>query len=78
MKYVGFPHFDWLWLRSCHERHCKAKGVSYAQIPDMETKWRFLTIFRNISNLERWPKGAIPKFVASIMYAEHVLRVRVD
>ena len=31
-----------------------------------------------ISNEERWPKNAIPKCVASLMYAEHVLRVRVD
>ena len=28
--------------------------------------------------MERWPKSAIPKSVACMMYAEHVLRVRVD
>ena len=27
---------------------------------------------------EKWPKNVIPKCVASMMYAEHVLRVRVD
>ena len=52
--------------------------ASYIQLEDVETKWRFLTILRNISNLERWPKSAIPKSVACMMYAEHVLRVRVD
>ena len=44
----------------------------------METKWRFLTILRNIFNLERWRKGQILKSVACMMYVEHVLRVRVD
>jgi hypothetical protein len=28
--------------------------------------------------LDRWPKSAIPKSVACMMYAEHVLQVRVD
>jgi hypothetical protein len=30
------------------------------------------------NNLERWPKSAIPKSVAYMIYAVHVLRVRVD
>ena len=78
MQYVGFPHFDRLWPRPCHERHCKAISASYIQLEDVEAKWRFLTILRSISNLDRWPKSAIPKSVACMMYAEHVLRVRVD
>jgi hypothetical protein len=78
MQYVGFPHFDRLWPRSCHERHCKAISASYMQLEEVEAKWRFLTILRSISNLDRWPKCAIPKSVACMMYAEHVLRVRVD
>lgn len=78
MQYVGFPHFDRLWPRHCHERHCKAVNASYTQLEDVEAKWRFLTILRSISNLDRWPKSAIPKSVACMMYAEHVLRVRVD
>jgi hypothetical protein len=78
MQYVGFPHFDRLWPRSCHEKHCKAISASYMQLEDVDAKWRFLTILRSISNLDRWPKSAIPKSVACMMYAEHVLRVRVD
>jgi hypothetical protein len=78
MQYVGFPHFDRLWPRPCHEIHCRSISANYNQLQDVETKWRFLTILRNISNLERWRKGAIPKSVTCMMYAEHVLRVRVD
>ena len=78
MQNVSFANFDWLWPRSCHEQHCKSKCASYIQLEDVETKWRFLTILRNISHLGRWPKSAIPMFVACMMYAEHVLRVRVD
>ena len=72
MKYVSFPHFDWFWLESSHEHHCKSKDAKYNQIQDLETRWRFLTILRKISNLERFQN------VASMMYAEHVLRMRVD
>ena len=75
MKYVGFPHFDRLWSKSFHEQHCKSKDAKYNQIQDLEIKWRFLTILRKISNLEGWPKNAIPKCVASMMYAEHMLRI---
>ena len=78
MKYVNFAHFDRLWLESSHVAHCKAKDAKYSNIEDLEVKWRFLTILIGISNEERWPKNAIPKCVASLMYAEHVLRVRVD
>ena len=78
MEYVGFPHFDRLWPRHCYERNCKAVSASYVQLEDVEAKWRFLTILRNISNLDRWPRSAIPKSVACMMYAEHVLRIRVD
>jgi hypothetical protein len=78
MQYVGFPHFDRLWPRPCHERHCKAVSASYMQLEDVDAKWRFLTIPKSISNLDRWPKSAIPNFVACMMYVEHVLRVRVD
>ena len=35
-------------------------------------------ILKNISNLDRWPKSAIPKFVGCMIYAEYVLRVRLD
>jgi hypothetical protein len=78
LQYVGFPHFDRLWPRPCHEIHCRSISANYNQLQNVETKWRFLTILRNISNFERWRKGAIPKSVACMMYAEHVLRVRVD
>ena len=37
-KYVGFPHFDRLWPERCHEQHCKAKGVRYNNIEDLEVK----------------------------------------
>ena len=78
MKYVNFTHFDRLWPESSHVAHCKAKDAKYSHIEDLEVKWRFLTILRGISNEERWPKNAIRKCVASLMYAKHVLRVRVD
>ena len=78
MKYGNFAHFDRLWPESSHVAHCKAKDAKYSHIEDLEVKWRFLTILRGISNKERWPKNAILKCVASLMYAEHVLRVRVD
>jgi hypothetical protein len=78
MQFVGFPHFDRLWPRHCHERHCRALSANYYQLEDVEIKWRFLTILRNISNLAKWSKRAIPKSVAYMMYAEHVLHVRVD
>ena len=41
-------------------------------------KWRFLTILRAISEQTKWPKGSIPRSIASMMYAEHVLHVDVD
>ena len=41
-------------------------------------KWRFLTILRAISEQTKWPKGSTPRSIASMMYAEHVLRVNVD
>ena len=41
-------------------------------------KWQFLTILRAISEQTKWPKGSIPRSIASMMYAEHVLRVDVD
>ena len=78
IKYVIFAHFNHLWPKSSHVAHCKAKDAKYSHIEDLEVKWRFLTILRGISNKERWPKNVIPKCVASLMYAEHVLRVRVD
>ena len=76
--YVGFPHIDRLWPERCHEQHCKAKGARYNNIENVETKWRFLTILRAISNLERWPKNSIPRCILSTMYAEHVLRKSVN
>ena len=78
MQFVGFPHFDRLWPRHCHERHCRALNANYYQLEDVEIKWRFLTILRSIFNLAKWPKRAIPKSVTCMMYAEHVLHVRVD
>ena len=78
MEYVSFAHFDCLWLESFHVVYCKAKDAKYSHIEDLEIKWRFLTILKGISNKERWPKNAIPRCVASLMYAEHVLGVRVD
>ena len=53
MQYMALPHFDQLWPRPCHERHCKAICASYMQLENVEAKQRFLTIFRSISDLER-------------------------
>ena len=78
MEYVSFAHFDHLWPESSHATHCKAKDAKYNHIEDLEIKWRFLIILRGISNKERWPKNAIPCCVASLMYAQYVLGVRVD
>ena len=78
MKYVGFPYFDRLWPLSSHEQHCKSKDAKYLHLEDMEVKWRFLTIFRAISEQTKWPKGSIPRSIASMMYTEHVLHVKVD
>ena len=78
MKYVGFPHFDHLWPPTLHEQHCKSRNAKYLHLEDVEVKWRFLTIFRAISEQTKWPKGSIPRSIVSMMYAEHVLRVDVD
>ena len=78
MDYVNFAHFDRLWRESFHTAHCKATDAKYSHIEDLEVKWRFLTILKEFSNKERWPKNTIPYCVASLMYAEHVLGVRVD
>ena len=78
MKYVGFPHFDHLWPPTSHEQHCKSRDAKYLHLEDVEVKWRFLTILRAISEQTKWPKGSIPHSIASMMYAEHVLRVDVD
>ena len=78
MKYVGFPHFDRLWPPTSHEQHCKSRDAKYLHLEDVEVKWRFLTILRAISEQTKWPKGSIPRSIASMMYAEHVLRVDVD
>lgn len=78
MTHVSFPHFDRLWPTWCHEKHCKSKDAKYSHIEDLEVKWRFLTILRAISNREQWPKNSIPRSIAALMYAEHVLRMRVD
>ena len=75
---IAVRHFDRLWPRPCHERHCGALIANYHLLEDVNIKWRFLTILRNISNLTRWPKSVIPKSMAYMMYADHVLRVRVD
>ena len=78
MKYVGFPHFDRLWPPTSHEQHCKSRDAKYLHLEDVEVKWRFLTILWAISEQTKWPKGSIPRSIASMMYAEHVLRVDVD
>ena len=78
MKYVGFPHFDRLWPPTSHEQHYKLTDAKYLHLEDVEVKWRFLTILRAISEQTKWPKGSIPHSIASMMYAEHVLRVDVD
>ena len=78
MKYVGFPHFDRLWPPTSHEQHCKSRDAKYLHLEDVEVKWRFLTILWAISQQTKWPKGSIPRSIASMMYAEHVLRVDVD
>ena len=78
MKYIRFPHFDHLWPPNSHEQHCKSKDAKYLHLEDVEVKWRFLTIFRAISEQIKWPKGSIPHSITSMMYAEHVLRVNVD
>ena len=41
-------------------------------------KWWFLTILWTISEQTKWPKDSIPRNIASMMYAEHVLCVNVD
>ena len=38
MQYVGFPHFDRLWPRPCHEIHCRAISANYNRLQDVETK----------------------------------------
>ena len=53
MQYVGFSHFNWLWPRACHERRCRVVSTSYEQLENVQAKWRFLTILRSISDLER-------------------------
>ena len=78
MEYVSFTHFDCLWPESSHVAHCKAKDAKYSHIEDLEVKWRFLTILKEISNEERWSENAISCCVASVMYVEFVLEVRVD
>ena len=78
MKYVGFPHFDRLWPPTSHEQHCKSRDAKYLHLEDVEVKWRFLTILRAISKQTKWPKGSIPRSIASMMYVEHVLCVDVD
>ena len=78
MKYVGFPHFDRLWPPTSHKQHYKSKDAKYLHLEDVEVKWRFLTILRAISEQTKWPKGSFPCSIASMMYAEHVLRVNVD
>ena len=78
MKYVGFPHFDRLWPPTSHEQHCKSRDAKYLHLEDVEVKWWFLTILRAISEQTKWPKGSIPRSIASMMYAEHVLHVDVD
>ena len=78
MKYVGFPHFDRLWPPTSHEQHCKSKDAKYLHLEDVEVKWRFLTILRAISEQTKWPKSSILRNIASMMYAQHVLRVNVD
>ena len=78
MTYVGLPHFGRMWPRECHEKHCKSRDGKYGQLQDLEVKWRFLTILRAISDHTRWLKNSIPKSIASMMYAEHVLKMKVD
>jgi hypothetical protein len=38
MQYVGFPHFDRLWPRSCHEKLYKAISANYMQLEDVDAK----------------------------------------
>ena len=78
MKYFNFFHFLRLWPKSSHVAYCKAKDANYSHIEDLKVKWRFLTILRGTFKEEKCSKNAIPKCVASLMYAKHVLRVRVD
>ena len=78
MKYVGFPHFDCLWPPSSYEQHCKSKNAKYLHLEDVEVKWRFSTTLWAILEQIKWLKGFIPRSIASMMYAEHVLRLNVD
>ena len=78
MKCIGFPHFDRLWPPTSHEQHCKSRDAKYLHLKDVEVKWQFLTILWAIFEQTKWPKGSIPRSIASMMYAEHVLRVDVD
>ena len=78
MHFVDFPHFDRLWPDSSHAQHCKSKNAKYASLTDVDVKWRFLCILRAISNESKWPKNEIPKAILSLMYAEHVLKKKVD
>ena len=78
MKYVGFLHSDRLWPPNSHGQHCKSKDAKYLHLEDVEVEWQFLTILRAISKQTKWPKGSIPRSIASMMYVEHVLCVNVD
>ena len=78
MKHVGLPHFNRLWPPTSHEQHCKSRDAKYLHLEDVEVKWRFQTILQAISEQIKWPKGSIPRSIASMMYAEHVLRVDLD
>lgn len=78
MEFVGFAHIDRLWPESSHASHCRAKAAKYSTIEDVEVKWRFFCILTAISNVTRWPKNNIPRCIAALMYAEHVLGKRVD
>ena len=67
-----------MWPLSSYEQHCKSRHAKYLHLEDVEVKWQFLTILEAILEHSKWPKGSILCSIASMIYAEHVLRVNMD
>ena len=67
---------------SCKEKAVrqkfKATALMTSSFPCVHKIGRFLTILQAILEQTKWAKGSIPRSIASMMYAEHVLRVNVD
>ena len=78
MKFFDFPHFDRLWPNRQHKLDCKAKNAKYGALKDMVVKCRFLCILWAVSNEPKWLKNEILKAILALMYAEHVLKKKVN